>query len=88
MGGMNLVIHAIVVVTIGLVTSRMLLSYTCYYCCYLLSSGYQLSNCYQLSLVVNFKIKMNCKLAFKCITLLQLKTCFMLKVSPELTPLK
>ena len=38
MGGMNLVIHAIVVVTIGLVTSRMLLSYTCYYvvtCCYL-----------------------------------------------------
>ena len=73
MGGMNLVIHAIVVVTIGLVTSRMLLSSTC---------------CYYVILVINCKIKMNCKLAFKSITLLQLKTCFMLKVSPKLPPLK
>ena len=61
---MNLVIHAIVVVTIGLVTSRLLLSCTC---------------CILLLLVINCKIKLNCKLAFKSITLLQLKTCFMQK---------
>ena len=57
MGGMNLVIHAIVVVTIGLVTSRMLSSYTC---------------CYYVILVANCKIKMNCKLALECIILLQI----------------
>ena len=50
-GGMNLVIHAIVVVTIGLVTSR-----TVVVTCLLLLL---------LSLVVNCKIKTNCKLAFK-----------------------
>ena len=58
MGGMNLVIHAIVVVTIGLVTSRLLLLFTC---------------CHIVILVINCKIKMNCKLAFKSITLLQMK---------------
>ena len=58
MGGVNLVVHAIVVVTIGLVTSRMLLSSTC---------------CYYVLFVINCKIKTNCKLAFKCTTLLQIK---------------
>ena len=67
-------IHAIVVVTIGLVTSRLLLS-SIY--CYIV--GY---------LLLIAKIKMNCKLAFKSITLLQMKICFMLKVSPEPSPLK
>ena len=36
MGGMNLVVHAIVVVTIGLVTSRMLLPHLLLPCCHLL----------------------------------------------------
>ena len=74
MGGMNLVAHAIVVVTIGLVTSRTVVVIA--------------PVVVMLLLVINCKIKMNCKLAFKCITLLQIKTCFMLKVSPELPPLK
>ena len=73
MGGVNLVIHAIVVVTIGLVTSRMLLLSTC---------------CYHVILVINCKIKMNCKLAFKFYYLIANETCFVLNVSPELTPLK
>ena len=59
MGGMNLVIHAIVVVTIGVVTSRTVVSYLLYLVMSLL--------------VINCKIKMNCKLAFKCITLSQIK---------------
>ena len=36
MGGMNLVIHAIVVVTIGLVTSRTVVVIPVVYCCHLL----------------------------------------------------
>ena len=64
MGGMNLVVHAIVVVTIGVVTSRTVVVIPVVPCCHLLLIA---------------KIKMNCKLAFKSITLLQLKTCFMLK---------
>ena len=47
MGGMNLVIHAIVVVTIGLVTSRMLLSYLLYLVvnCYLNNKN-ELQTCF------------------------------------------
>ena len=74
MGGMNLVVHAIVVVIIGVVTSRTVVVIPVVSC--------YVNTCHIC------KIKMNCKLAFKCITLLQLKTCFMLKVSPEPPPLK
>ena len=73
MGGMNLVIHAIVVVTIGVVTSRTVVV---------------IPVVIMSLLVITCKIKMNCKLAFKYITLLQKKTCFLLNVSPKLSPLK
>ena len=61
MGGVNLVIHAIVVVTIGVVTSRTVVV---------------IPVVILLLLVISCKRKMNCKLAFKSITLLQLKSCF------------
>ena len=55
MGGMNSVIHAIVVVTMGLVTSRSVVVLPV-----VVSPVVTM-----LLLVVNCKRKMNCKLAFK-----------------------
>ena len=72
MGGMNLVIHAIVVVTIGLVTSRMLLSFVYYY---------YVNTCHIC------KIKMNCKLALKMDYLFVNQVCFVLKIAIQ-PPLK
>ena len=55
MGGVNLVVHAIVVVTIGVVTSRtVVVSYLLSYCCLLLllENKNELQTCFQMYYII------------------------------------